>query len=344
MTEKVDFDFNEHSKDKFKLMSGMQSLKDRKLAVSKADEEFGLTIWKYSKKVFFDHLWGEDPLLLKARGLVLDLAGNIAQHPFDKVFNYGEEGAGLDIPDHQMVEYIEKINGFLGVAGAHPFQKGRLLVSTTGSLKSPFVDMIKEFLHPELAGKISKISMKENLSLMFEVVHPEDPHIIQYGEDSHGLWLIGARERVMGAEVWSEAQLDDLAQELGLKRPKVEVITFGEAKRRAKEDQTEGGMVRCLKTGRPLLKLKTEHYLTTKFISRMNEGNQKMMFANPSAFKTKVDEEFEPLVDLIVSSMSLEEFSAMQDRDRAKKITLMIEEMRKIMERDAMIRASSPGL
>lgn len=336
MTEKVKFDFGEHSKGRFALMTGLQSLKDRKLVSCKADDEFGLTVWKYSKKVFFDHLWGEDPLLLKARGLVLDLAGNIAQHPFDKVFNYGEEGAGLHIPEEETVEAIEKVNGFLGVIGSHPFKKGELLVSTTGSLKSPFVDMIRSFLTPELSGRMAKASEKDNVSFMFEVVHPEDPHIIQYGPESHGLWLIGARKREMGADLWSEDQLDDLAAELGLKRPKRELLSFGDAKRRVREDQTEGFMIRSRKTGAVEVKMKTTFYLTSKFISRMNEGNRKLMFANPKAFKEKVDEEFYPLVDLIVDQMTLEAFSSMPDHERAKHITGMIGEMWSKMETDAL--------
>ena len=51
-----------------------QDLIDRKLV--KGNTVGDLTIYKYTKRVFFDNLWGEDSRLLDARGMVLDSEGN----------------------------------------------------------------------------------------------------------------------------------------------------------------------------------------------------------------------------------------------------------------------------
>ena len=52
----------------------------------------GLSVLKYSRKVFFDNLWHLDDRLLECRGTVVDEADNIIVLPFKKVFNFGENG------------------------------------------------------------------------------------------------------------------------------------------------------------------------------------------------------------------------------------------------------------
>ena len=98
VTQKCTFNFNAHS-ERFALKRGLDALMKDKLVNAQHDVAIGASIYKYSKMVFFDALWDKSPLLLKARGLVLDAAGNILVHPFDKVFNYGENGAGLALED-----------------------------------------------------------------------------------------------------------------------------------------------------------------------------------------------------------------------------------------------------
>jgi len=265
--------------------------------------------------------------LLKARGIVVDLSGRIVQHPFDKVFNYHENGAGEDIPLEENVQYVQKLNGFLGNIGLNPFTK-ELLVTTTGSFDSPFVGYIKDFIDRELEIKLKRFFAKNKVTLSFEVIHPEDPHIIKYPEDMFGLHLIGVRGLNPKDKNWEEEDVDVVAVELGFKRPFYGWKPFGEVIEDLKDFKDEGFMIRR-KKGKGteiVLKMKSPYYLTSKFIGRMGAGQIKFMFSNPEAFKSKIgDEEFFPLVYKIVETTSIEEFSAMEQSNRVNFVRRIVD-------------------
>jgi predicted kinase len=309
------------------VLDEIKKLEDQKLITHKKDAS-GLAIYKYARRVFFDGLWGEHDLLLHARGLVLDPAGNIVQNPFIKVFNYGERDTGSTIPDHQPVEAIEKMNGFLGCVTKHPFEPNKLLVTTTGSFDSDFVQYIYDFITPQKERDLLDYLDKNDQTLMFEVVHPEDPHIIHYPPEQHGLYLIGARgKESLTAPQMSERDLDVLGKTLDIKRPKHYKTTFGSLRDRVARVQHEGYMVRDLASGETLLKFKTGHYLTVKFLGRMGQGQIKMLFENPQVFKQKVDEEYYPLVDLLIQKSNFQEFGGMKPEDRVPYVRQLVEEM-----------------
>lgn len=319
--------FNEKSNNMTpKQKEELNELESRKLVQHKTSPE-GLEIYKYSKKVFFDALWDESPLLLHARGLVLDAAGSIVQNPFVKIFNYGEKGAGSDLSDSHMVQAVEKMNGFLGCVTHHPYESGNLLVTTTGSFDSPFVGYIKDFITPSLQDLMNKHCLENNQTLMFEVIHPSDPHIIPYEESEQGLYLIGARTKELNSPLVSEATLDEYADKLGLKRAKYFNTTLGEIRKLADEVKHEGYIVRDLESGEPLLKFKTSHYLTVKFLGRMGQGQSKLMFEKPEFFKQKIDEEYYPIVDLIVKKTNFTDFVAMKSEERVPFVHSLIKEM-----------------
>lgn len=325
VTQKCTFNFNAHS-ERFALKRGLDALMKDKLVGAQHDVAIGASIYKYSKMVFFDALWDKSPLLLKARGLVLDAAGNILVHPFDKVFNYGENGAGLALADDHQVIGVEKLNGFLGCISKHPF-KNDLLVTTTGSFDSPFVDYIRSFITPALRGRLLRFLSKSNVTLMFEVLHPDDPHIIEYDAKQYGLWLIGARLRVDGSPLMTEEVLDSIAAELDLRRPVWEYTTFGELKAQMAQSKLEGYMVRDAVTQETILKFKTPYYLVTKFLGRLSDSRVRMMYAYPKGFKQQVDEEFYPLVDHLVANVPEAVFFSMSDDARVPMIREIINNM-----------------
>ena len=286
------------------------------------------SVYKYSKKVFFDNLWNQSPLLLKARGLVLDFAGNVIVHPFDKIFNYLENDAGKDISDDETVVYVEKFNGFLGNVSLNPYSK-TLMYSTTGSLDSDFVKMIEEMVEKNTIGKLYKFYSQNDLTLSFEVLHPEDPHIIEYSEEELGLKLIGARSKGFEDKSLTEEELDVIAEELEFKRPEYGRIKFGDLKKLVKDSELEGYMVRRDNEDQDfLLKFKTPYYLVTKFIGRMGLKKVKFMFANPNKFKETIDEEFYGIVDSLVETLTIEEFIDMSEQDKMDMIRKLIEEER----------------
>ncbi len=136
--EPVKFMFEKYISEQLQLKNNMDSLVKNKLGSIKLDDTGLLTVYKYSKSVFFNQSWNASQHLTKCRGLVLDFAGNIVVHPFDKIFNYlepNEKGrlAGSNITDDTLVKIVGKLNGFLGCISKHPFKKNNLLLSTTGT-------------------------------------------------------------------------------------------------------------------------------------------------------------------------------------------------------------------
>lgn len=328
--EKSDFNYDDYIKEKVKMLKALDNLKKTKMVQSQVhpDASYKLEIYKYSRKVFYDNLWAQHPLLKKARGLVLDAAGDIVQHPFDKIFNIGENGTGNDYAANRPVEAIEKLNGFLGCVTKYPF-KSELLSTTTGSFTSDFVGYINDFISPEVKEKFLTHFANTNETLLFEVIHPKDPHIIPYAEAEQGLWLIGAREKSPDSPLKSEAYLDDLAKKLDLRRPQRYTTTFEEIVKSMPNCQTEGFMLRDAVTGEPLLKLKSDYYLTAKFVGRMGEGKVKAMYGNPEKFKEdSIEEEFFPVVDMLVKTIPLQGYIDMPQQKRVDTVREFIDALR----------------
>lgn len=311
--------------------------KNISLVSYKENETGDLRIYKYGKQVFFKNLWHLDPALLKARGLVLDSNGNIVQHPFTKVFNFNENGSGLNISNDTTVYAVEKLNGFLGCITIH---NNELLVTTTGSFDSDFVGYIKDFFmnkefdhyNPKLHGNLMKFLRNENLTLMFEVIHPNDPHIIKYEKEEMGLKLIGARGKQFNSKELKEERLDFIANEIGVVRAKYFKVKFGELKEIVKDSKLEGFMVRDVNTQETLLKFKTPFYLTTKFIGRMSNSNIEFMYGSPNKFKEKVDEEYYELVDLIVNNVDKKYFLEANNLDKIALVRDLINNERDKLE------------
>jgi predicted kinase len=264
-------------------------------------EQNGLFVHKYKRKVFYDNLWNMHPELVDARGLIRDADGNVVQYPFTKVFNRHENGT--DIPlDHQVIA-VDKINGFLA---AVTWYNGDILVSTTGSLTSEHVDMAKEILPLDRMKLV--LESYQNLSFCFEIVHPNDPHIISEYE---GVYLIGAREKVLGSVKQSEVFLDAIALDFGVFRPKWEYIRFSDLLEKAKTYKREGYVVYDQESD-TVLKLKTPYYLTSKFIAR----TKKLDLIFDRNYKQHFEEEFYSLCEHLQKSYTKEQFLEIPEQER----------------------------
>jgi predicted kinase len=340
ITHQCEFDYAEYSR-RYNLLKGLHKLMAGKHVTRSQDASGMFSVFKYSKQTFWNNSWGESPLLLKARGLVMDPAGTIVSHPFDKVFNFGENGTGQQLSPDTPVVAIEKLNGFLGVISGHPLKKGDLLVHTQGSFGQrrnveptssakggvfkDFVQFIKDHLTPTLSGQIKKYLASHDVTLMFEVIHEDDPHIIGYSKDMQGLHLLGVRGKNETDQPWIESKVDEAAAEMGLRRPTWSRMTFGEVKARIRTAKDEGFMVRADTPEQEfILKYKSPYYLTTKFLGRLSASRIKHLFSNPKDFKKTVDEEFYGLVDSVVSTQSVEDFLALPDETRVAVIRDLI--------------------
>ncbi|WKV20410.1 putative RNA ligase [Pseudomonas phage 16Q] len=271
--------------------------------------ENGLSVFKYARKVFYDALWNTDPLLLEARGIVLDDDGNKVIWPFTKVFNYGENQAGWCLDSTTPVVAPRKVNGFMA---ACRYWDGELIVSTTGSLDSDFSNLARTHIEKLQGIEI----MACNLTVLFEICDPSDPHIV---EEEAGAYLIGARymqNTIYEGEMASEGQLDDLAYLIGARRPEVFRGTFGELWEMVKTCKHEGWMVIDAATRETVCKIKSPHYLSKKFLMRMGQKKVTAMFEDKDEFIKTIDEEFYPVVDYITKSWDAEKWQATTEADR----------------------------
>lgn len=328
---RIKSDYNFDNEIDRSLLIGLESLIKDNLVRKKENINNSLFIYKYARSVFYKNLWHEDKLLLKARGLVLDFAGNVVQHSFDKIFNYGENDTGIEIDNNKEVLAVEKYNGFLGNIGINPFTK-ELLVTTSGSFEGDFVNYVKDFIDIDLKRKLLGFLHRNPMTLSFEVIHKDDEHIIKYNAEEKGLVLIGARTLGPNDPSKTEEELDVIAEDLGLKRAGYFKIKFGELKEKVSTSELEGFIVRdpeC-EFQTPLLKFKTPYYLVTKLIGRMGVNNIKFMYASPEKFKKdRVEEEFYEIVDKIIKEIDKETLIEMEEEEKIELMRGLIEDIRK---------------
>lgn len=264
----------------------------------------GLFVLKYKHSVFYDAAW--TPELEGMRGTVVDADYNVVIRPFQKIYNFNENEA--TIPLDEDVIAVNKVNGFMAAVTFVP--EHGVVVSTTGSLDSPFVDLAKEHMKEGLYNWV--LCQREHTTYLFEVVDQDkDPHIIT---ESHGLHVIGARNVHTGVMA-SEDELDQITQDIGahqvVRRPVWTQTKFSRVLEWAKHSQHEGYVVHGKTT---TLKIKTPFYLTAKFLARVRQDKLDHALVN----RARTDEEFYPLLDKI--QKEVEYFKALDEQQRLQYI------------------------
>ena len=267
----------------------------------------GIYVLKYKKKVFYDNLWND--YIAECRGSIVDADFNLVSYPFTKIYNYGiEKEAPVLAPDTKVTAY-RKVNGFMV---AMTWYKGDILVSTTGSTDSPYVQMAKDMM--KLHGPMSEWQMAladdelEGMTVMFECVDPDDPHIIP---EKPGMYVLGYRENTWGSKVgYNNQVLMDLADRFNCYKPEVYETTVGNLVEQTKNVRHEG-FVFYTEDG-VSAKIKSPYYLTSKWVAR-NPRTDKLMDLNKD-IKHNLDEEYYPLVDKIRANIV--EYTAMDEQSR----------------------------
>lgn len=262
----------------------------------------GLSVLKYSRKVFYDNLWHLDSRLLECRGTVVDEDWNVVVLPFKKVFNYGENGTW--VADNRNIIAVEKVNGFM--AAATMTDMYGLIISTTGSLDSEFAELACKWIN-------TLSDIEENFTkgetYLFEICDKSDPHIV---EEKEGARLIGVRRHHDGA-LKSETAVDKDAVWLECKRPKHFKCKFKDLP----ETKKEGWMIRDAITEEVLCKLKSPHYLSKKLIMRLGNAKVDFMFDKPQEFKKWLkDEEFFEFVDYMAENIDKGVWKSYNDQQR----------------------------
>lgn len=274
-----------------------------KLMVRQSERYPSLHVVKYKRSVFFNGDW--DDVTIEARGHVYTTDGRLVIRPFTKIFNRFENNT--NIHDNELCLVVRKINGFMAAA-TYVAEVDEVVVSTTGSLDSPYVALAEKHITDQVkAGiKLATNSLGAG-TFLFEICDGEDPHIIP---EQAGAYLLGFRADADEGSYFStpaiEHFLDSIAASvLEVKRPDWNVSTFAQAVDDISSDKTEGVVVYG-QTSLTSLKMKSPYYLACKAAARKKD----IM----SLDKTRVDEEFYDLIDHLKSAG--DHFSAMAEQQR----------------------------
>jgi RNA ligase len=189
-----------------------------------------LLIFSYNTMATYAERWNFFERV--SRGLIINFkTGEIVARPFDKFFNWGEGGRFTSAP---IVSITEKMDGSLGILYRH---EGQYKISTRGKIDSEQSLWASNFLnqHYSLDG------LADELTLMFEIIYPENRIILNYGE-RQDLVLLAGRNRFTG-DYLPLSTVRDLAERYGFSLPIV--YEFGEidtmlADLDAKEKDFEG--------------------------------------------------------------------------------------------------------
>lgn len=232
-------------------------------------ENNNLVTFKYARKVLFDKLWDKVPGVRECRGHTYDKnTGELILLPFEKYFNYGENGTWDHVPLYSLVYMYRKHNGFMASSKMY---NGELIVGTTGSTKSDFAFRAKELILKDKSLHNLLITSNKG-TLLFEIFDEKDQHIIYRNEDNC-VKLLAVRNTIQTVQVQSTDRL----------------CSLWEALQYAKVDNQEGWMLQlhseyCYEDVPKVCKLKTDYYTGKKALMRANKEKVRQMFEDTEEY------------------------------------------------------------
>jgi hypothetical protein len=270
----------------------------------------GLYVLKYKKRVFFDNLWND--YLEECRGTIVDKDFNVISRPFTKIYNYGIESRAPRLAGDTEITAFRKINGFMVAVTLYG---DNILISTTGSIDSPYVDMAREMINIDQYHEVCK--HWPGYTFMFECVHKNDPHIIP---EKPGMYLLGWRKNTWNSQVQVDIDLLwALSKNFGAHQVDWILTNLSELREMIKSVKHEG-FVFYTDSG-VSSKIKSPYYLTNKFVSR-NPRTDKLM---RSDIKETIEEEYYSLIDHIQAN--IEEFTKLDEQARLSWVRKFLEEL-----------------
>lgn len=174
----------------------------------KVDKYDNLNLFNYTQECQYAAEW--TPTEVICRGLVISDEGEVVARPFDKFFNWLEGGRRAS---GHIVSITEKIDGSLGILYRH---NGKYKITTRGKLQSDQAKLATDLLY---YGGYKLRTIPDNLTLMFEIIHPNDKHIVPYGNEEQ-LYLLAARDRFTGKYINTFPDLINIGEECQFPLPK----------------------------------------------------------------------------------------------------------------------------
>ena len=322
---------NEYAKDMGHVSGPGQVIKREEyvgkgLIRSDRTDDGQLAIYTYTDACTFANAW--DEITRNSRGHIYNVhTGECVAWAFPKFFNLGENRDSLadQFPWDGPYEVMDKLDGWLGVLYRH---EGRFKVATRGSFHSS-----GSLWATEEIQNYDLTFLRDEATLIFEILTPEQRIILDYGEDRR-LVILAGFNRWTGEE-YPRDDVEYWSKLSGLSIVKVHPpMTLDELKRHQKElEQVEGFVIR-FPDGRRV-KVKTDWYLElARIMTNLNpiavweamEGGRV-----PLAFQEKVPEELRALADRYVQMLE----------DQHLRVRRRIEEIvRPILERFGDDRAA----
>ncbi len=175
------------------------------VTVRKLDD---LLIFNYNAKAQYEARWNFFERV--SRGLIINSeTGEIVARAFDKFFNWNEFGTPIV---STIVTVTEKMDGSLGILYRH---NNQYKIATRGSFDGEQAEWATEYLN----ANYDLHYLNEELTLLFEIIYPENRVVVDYGE-SKDLVLLAIRNRFTGAYLPFN-EVEKIAKEFGFSIPKI---------------------------------------------------------------------------------------------------------------------------
>lgn len=248
-----------------------------------------LVIANYTPKAAYEGAW--NGVTKASRGLIYNVrTGGVLARPFDKFFNYGQEGApeiGLD----QEVVAANKFDGSLGIAYLLP--TGEPAIATRGSFQSEQAKHATALLSTTESDWVEAIvdDLEHEWSPLFEIIYPENRIVLDYGRQDY-IQYLGAR-RIDTGEFFPADE---------------EVLTFGELLARKPRPNAEGYVV--WPNPYTAVKIKQEDYVALhKIVTGLNEKTVwTEVQKGPDEFKkfvASLPDELQPWADGVAMDLNM---------------------------------------
>jgi hypothetical protein len=165
--------------------------------------------------------------------------------------------------------------------------------------------MLTHMSWPDWQLAFNRVDM-DNLTVMFECVHPDDPHIVP---EKAGMYVLGYRDNTWGSKIGHHRSiLEGLAVGFNCHVPEHYGVTLSELKQMTRECRHEG-FVFYTEDG-VSAKIKSPYYLTAKWVAR-NPRTDKLL---TQQFREQIDEEYYPLLEHIRNN--IEAYTVLDEQAR----------------------------
>jgi len=175
-----------------------------------------LVLYNYTDKCTFDNHWND--ITLNSRGTIYDkTTGKVVFLALPKFFNLNQrpEVEEQNLPDLPF-QVFEKVDGSWGTLYRH---NGEFKIATRGSFYSEQAIKATEMLKKHDLSELS-----DNITLLFEIIYPENKIIVDYGQKEE-LVLLTAMDTDTLEEL-TDYEVNDYANRFGFRRP----LTFNISK------------------------------------------------------------------------------------------------------------------